>query len=282
MLGYWGGAGSATAQTFETVATTLPGTITGGRERRVAPRDNKHDQIAAAIREQILRGDYTPGEALPALTVLRKAYGAANNTVRQALATLQAEGLVETRPGAGTYVRSFEPIARAGQWRVRRDVWMAGRSPWDVDVRDRDSEVDQIVVDRAPLPEHLARSMQRPAGAEMIRRSRRYLIEKRPTMLAVSYVPLELAAGSRVEEEYTGGGGIWARLAELGHEPVRFSESVRGRPGSDEEVERLRLPASSWVFHIIRAAYAADGSTVEVNEMWADMAKYVLTYEFDA
>ena len=45
-----------------------------------------------------------PGDALPSTRVLVEEYRVSPVTVSRALAVLVAEGLVVTRPGAGTYV----------------------------------------------------------------------------------------------------------------------------------------------------------------------------------
>lgn len=91
-----------------------------------------------------------------------------------------------------------------------------------------------------------------------------------------------LAAGSAVTRTDTGPGGIYARLAELGHKPVHFREEVRSRMPSAEESERLELAAGTPVVLVCRTAFAADGQAVEANEMALDAASYVLEYDFDA
>ena len=60
--------------------------------------------VAAILRREILNGTYRQHDRLPASRELAQHYGVARNTLRDALAKLEAEGLVETRPGSGTYV----------------------------------------------------------------------------------------------------------------------------------------------------------------------------------
>ena len=45
-----------------------------------------------------------PGTRMPSTTTLAQEFGVATRTVRKALAPLAAEGLIETRPGWGTFV----------------------------------------------------------------------------------------------------------------------------------------------------------------------------------
>lgn len=72
-------------------------------------------EIATAMRREILNGSFGRSERLPASRQLAKFYGVARNTLRDALARLEAEGLLETKPGSGTYItyRKDEPGASA-------------------------------------------------------------------------------------------------------------------------------------------------------------------------
>jgi CheY-like chemotaxis protein len=67
-------------------------------------RTLKYQSIALDLRERIASGGLKPGQQLPASAVLAKQYGVALMTVRQALALLEQEGMVEARHGAGTFV----------------------------------------------------------------------------------------------------------------------------------------------------------------------------------
>ncbi len=68
----------------------------------------KYWQIYWQIRQQVLRGNLPPGGKLPASRRLAQQAGVARVTVLEALAQLQAEGFIISRPGAGTFVA--EPL----------------------------------------------------------------------------------------------------------------------------------------------------------------------------
>src|ERR1700729_3359472 len=61
-------------------------------------------QIADDLRRQIEEGELTPGSQLLTEFELREVYNASRNTVRDAIKWLITRGLVETRPGQGTFV----------------------------------------------------------------------------------------------------------------------------------------------------------------------------------
>ncbi|WP_405799591.1 GntR family transcriptional regulator [Streptomyces sp. NBC_01506] len=242
----------------------------------------KYRRIADALREAIRAGEYGPGARLPGENDLMAAHGVARMTARQALGVLRSEGLTESRKGAGVFVRAFRPLRRRGIQRLSGEQWGAGRSIWAADVEDRDLVVDQIAVTEETAPERVAHLLGLAPDDAVCVRSRRFVLDGKPVLLAVSHLPAALVAGSAITREDTGPGGIYARLAELGHEPAHFREEVRSRMPSQDESTRLSLSAGTPVMLICRTAFTSDGRAVEVNEMILDSAAYVLEYDFDA
>jgi GntR family transcriptional regulator/MocR family aminotransferase len=87
-------------------------------------------QIASGLAAAIRRGLFKPEEALPSSRQLAEDLGVNRNTVLNALRELEAEGWVETRVGAGTFVcRTLpdrEPAAWAGGARAAGPADQAG------------------------------------------------------------------------------------------------------------------------------------------------------------
>ncbi|MBU0552502.1 FadR family transcriptional regulator [Myxococcota bacterium] len=65
------------------------------------------DQIADNIRDAIVKGDYSPGDPLPAEREMAGHFGVNRSSVREALHRLEAWGLVKIRHGAGAEVADF-------------------------------------------------------------------------------------------------------------------------------------------------------------------------------
>ncbi|MFC1402599.1 MULTISPECIES: GntR family transcriptional regulator [Streptacidiphilus] len=239
-------------------------------------------QIADDLRRRILDGDLPPGAVVPSENALVEQYGVAAETARRALAVLAAEGLTEARRGSGTRVRSFRPILRQAGKRLAAEQWGSGRSIWQADLDQRPMTVDRATVAEQPCPARIAESLGLEEGAAVWVRDRRYLVEGVPVMLATSYLPAGLVAGSAITRPDSGPGGTYARLAELGWAPVAFREQVRARMPLPEEAEALQLGAGSPVVLIVRFAFARDGVPVEVNEMTLDASRYLMEWEFPA
>ncbi|WP_329099542.1 GntR family transcriptional regulator [Streptomyces sp. NBC_01439] len=245
-------------------------------------RQPKYRRIADALRTAIQAGEYGPGDRLPGENDLMATYEVARMTARQALGVLQNEGLAEARKGAGVFVRAFRPLRRRGIQRLAQEQWGAGRSIWSDESEDRELVVDQVEVREGEADDRVCDALGVPAGTRVWVRSRRFVLDGKPALFAVSYLPADVVGDSAITQVDTGPGGTYARLAELGHGPVRFREEVRSRMPSAAEAERLSLSTGTPVIQIVRTAFAGGGRVVEVNEMTLDSAAYVLEYDFDA
>jgi GntR family transcriptional regulator len=69
-------------------------------------------QLAELLRARILRGEWAEGDRLPSLEALTREFTVARVTVRQAIGLLQADGLVLSRQGRGTFVTAQPGIGR--------------------------------------------------------------------------------------------------------------------------------------------------------------------------
>ncbi len=72
-----------------------------GRPER---RPKLADRVVAELRQQLIAGALAPGQKLPTESRLTETYGVSRTVVREAIAALAADGLVEPRQGAGVFV----------------------------------------------------------------------------------------------------------------------------------------------------------------------------------
>jgi GntR family uxuAB operon transcriptional repressor len=69
--------------------------------------------VASVLRRRVKGGEYAVNERLPPERALAEGFGVARGTVREALSQLAEEGLVDVRPGSGTYVAFRHPAGAA-------------------------------------------------------------------------------------------------------------------------------------------------------------------------
>lgn len=68
------------------------------------PARNLTEELTATLAERIRSGELTASEKLPTEQEMIAAFGVSRTVVREAIAALRAEGLVESRQGAGVFV----------------------------------------------------------------------------------------------------------------------------------------------------------------------------------
>ena len=152
-------------------------------------------QIAEDLRAQIESGDLRPGQQLRTELELRDHYGASRNTVRDAIKWLTTLGLVETRPGQGTFVvEKTDPFVTtltgdpAGPVRGERTAVLS-----EVSMRDRKPSFSQVQVEIQQASEEIAGGLWVAEGTEVISRHERRYIDGTPWSMQTSYYPVEFA-----------------------------------------------------------------------------------------
>jgi DNA-binding FadR family transcriptional regulator len=71
-------------------------------------------QLSETLRQAIAAGQYAPGARLPSEAQLTEAHGVSRTVVREAIAALRSDRLVEARQGAGVFVLEPQATQRPG------------------------------------------------------------------------------------------------------------------------------------------------------------------------
>lgn len=85
--------------------STTPSTV----EPHAARRQKLSERIVASLRQDFLAGQVSIGHKLPTETQLAEIFDVSRTVIREAIAALVADGLLETRQGAGIFVLGHRP-----------------------------------------------------------------------------------------------------------------------------------------------------------------------------
>lgn len=85
-------------------------------------------KVSALLKRQINLNKWVPGERIPSIESLSSEFGVAIVTIRQALALLEDEGLVERRQGRGTYVSL---TVKDRKWVTLESSWQEMLKKWE-------------------------------------------------------------------------------------------------------------------------------------------------------
>lgn len=220
-------------------------------------------RIAQDLRELIESAAIAPGAQLPTELELRDRYGASRNTVRDAVKRLISQGLVETRPGQGTFaIQRLHPFVTTlsadsetglgggeGE-RAYAEVMERGRTPT--------ASVPRVEVRFAPR--HISARLRLPDGAQVLTRLQERYIDRLPWSLQTTAYPLDLVERGAVDllkAQDIPGGTIDYLKRTLGVVQVGHRDRILVRPASESEARFFRLPDDGRVpvVSVVRTGY---------------------------
>jgi len=70
----------------------------------IRPGLSVHEQVVFAVKKAMVSGRLRPGDEFPSVRALSRELRINPNTAHKVVATLTADGLLEVRPGIGTFV----------------------------------------------------------------------------------------------------------------------------------------------------------------------------------
>ncbi|WP_167159219.1 GntR family transcriptional regulator [Streptomyces sp. MBT27] len=256
------------------------GTAVGGG--KAVPR---YVQIADEIVQQIRAGVLKPGELVPSESELAERYGVAGGTVRKAMAEVRASGLVETRHGKGSIVKDRPPVRHRSSDRFRRSHRQGGKAAYLAESAQSGATAKVSVLYIGPMEatKDIAERLDVEAGTQVLARRRLYFRNGTPVETATSYLPWDVVKDiPELFAENPGGGGIYARLEDHGHEFAEFVETLQARPASKAETSELALSPGAPVVHLVREAVTTAGRVVEVCDTLMAADQFVFSYRIPA
>jgi GntR family transcriptional regulator len=226
-------------------------------------------QIADDLRQKIEAEELAPGSQLPTEFELREEYSASRNTVRDALKLLTTRGLVETRPGQGTFVtESIVPFVTTLTGEAGTGESVVYDTAVRAELREPKFSAPRVEVQEAEG--QIAEVLGVPAGTSVISRHQRCFIDETPWALQTSFYPMSLAmrGATRLLEATNVEGGVVAYLAaEFGIKQVGYRDQVKFRPPDEDEIAFFKLPEDGriGVFAVLRTGFDQEGNPARVT-----------------
>jgi GntR family transcriptional regulator len=229
-------------------------------------------QIAEDLRAQIESGALRPGQQLRTELELRERYDASRNTVRDAIKWLTTLGLVETRPGQGTFVvQKIDPFVYALTGDPSGRGAAAGASYLsEVSERKRSAYFGPIQVEIQEASEDVASGLGITEGTEVISRHERWSIDGTPWSLQTSFYPMDFAdrGAERLRSARDISEGTVQYLADTLHlHQVGYRDWITVRAPNNAEADFFKLPPDGRVpmFEIFRTAFDGNGQPMRLT-----------------
>jgi GntR family transcriptional regulator len=224
-------------------------------------------QIAEDLRAQVESGDLPPGSQLPTELELRGQYNASRNTVRDAIKWLMTLGLVETRPGQGTFVvEAKDPFVTTltgdASTGVGGDEGAIYRS--EVSARNRKPDTSPVQVEIQNATGEIAERLRIPEQTEVISRHERRFIDGTPWSMQTSFYPSSFADRGAHLLRSAGNiakGTVQYLADTLGLKQVGYRDWISSRAPNATEVDFFKLPSDGRVqmYEVFRTAFDGNG-----------------------
>jgi GntR family transcriptional regulator len=230
-----------------------------------------YQQIAEDLRRKIDTGIIERGAQLPTELVLREEYDASRNTIRDAIKRLISQGLVETRPGQGTFVRiNVDPFVTVLTAEPGSGVSVGDSATYLSQVSKKhripSMSVPKVEV-QVPSPAVLGRLRLGPSTQVVSRHQERY-IDGILWSLQTSFYPMDFVTGENATRLLMAENipeGTVAYLAGHGHKQVGYRDWITARAPDENEQKLFSLAHDTSMFEIFRTAFDQDGVPMRVT-----------------
>ncbi len=243
-------------------------------------------RIADDLFQKIDSGELGHGEQLPTEIELRDTYVASRNTVRDAIKWLISRGLVETRPGQGTFVvdkidpfvTAFNPETGFG---VDGEESAAYAS--EVTTRNRIPTITPPRVEIKSVEGVIASELQLGDDVMAVSRHQQRFIDGRPWSMQTTFYPMRFVsqgASRLLQAEDISGGVVRYLEQELGIKQAGWRDKITVRAPDQNEATFFKLPDDGRiaVFEFFRTAFEESGEPLRltVTVFPADRNQFVM------
>jgi GntR family transcriptional regulator len=219
-------------------------------------RDAPYVQIIEHYRQEIREGRLKDGDMLPAGREIARQFGVSLATAAKVAGGLQALGLVQPRPGAGTVVTASRPPADQAKGGPLL-ITLATRTPM------RPGDTARVLdAGLVQAPQAVAARLDIGPMAEVIRRRQFVTRDGSTTALLTSWFPGALAGTVPALLDQT-------QLTEEidGYQPAWGEDWVSARPPTSAEAREFGIKRGSPVTVVHSRRFAAGGTVLEYAEL---------------
>jgi len=227
--------------------------------------------IADDLRSKIKSGQFAPNEKLPTEGELSDQYEASRNTVREAIRRLTDEGLLESRPGQGTFVtRTIDPFVTVLTADPKTGFGGGETVAYLSTVREEHREPTTSIpkVEVVTSSDEVADLLDIQRGTQVVSRSQVRYIDDVPWSLQTSFYLMDfitkgatkLLMAMDIEE-----GSVRYLDNEIGVRQTGYRDWITGRLATDDEQALFGIGHNAAVFVDSRVAFDQNNTPMRLT-----------------
>lgn len=225
-----------------------------------------YQQLYDVLRGNITRGEWKPGDLIPAESELIEHYGVSRITVRQVLDMLVQEGLIYRQRGRGSFV-AHPTVEQVLQRLVSftDDMRQRGFAP----------STRTLSAGLLPAPDDIAAQLQIAPGQELARIIRLRLADSEPMSIEESYLVHRFVQGI-LEKDFVNNPLREVIDRHYGIRWERARQTIRAINASREMAEALAVRPNAALLLIERVSFSQQGVPVEFLRVYHRGDRYAL------
>ena len=211
-------------------------------------------QLETSLRERLGGGEPNEGDLFPSEETIGKQYGVSRMTVRQALSSLQKDGLISRHPGRGTFVTKKEPDKA-----VHKSVGALE----DAILKGFGYAYDTKLIQFSPvrLRKSVAEKLRVEANTEALSIERIRLFKGEPIAFIQNFLPMDI--GQRMTQDDVRRRPVLKTLEEqLGIKLDRADQIIEASLADTLVASHLEVRVGSPVLRMTRITYEMSGRAV--------------------
>ena len=228
-----------------------------------------YHQLYQILRDDIVRGEWQPGDMIPPESELIAQYQLSRTTVRQVLDMLANEGLIYRQQGRGTFVA--HPTVEQALVRI---------ISFTEDMRQRGVRPGTEVLSSGliPAPQDIAERLDIEPGEELARLERLRLADGEPMSIEESHLVHRYCPGV-LEGDYASNPLREALERDYGIRWTHAKQTIRAISASHNLARLLSVPPHSALLYIERVSYSQPNIPVEFLRIYYRGDRYILYSE---
>ena len=229
---------------------------------KLAPRITKLDpdrqqplyrQVQAVIRDAVADRTLRPDDALPPERELAADFGVSRITIRKAIEGLVKEGVLETRHGSGTFIRS----------RVEKNFAQLTSFSEEMKARGLTASSRWISRSEGTVSPEESLTLRASPGTRVYRFSRVRLADDVP--MAIEYATVLASCLASIDAVDT---SLYTALRDTGNHPVRALQRLSALLLNEEQAARLGASEGDAGLLVERVGFNENGTAIEFTQTY--------------
>ena len=222
------------------------------------------DQVKTHIRSRILNHEWEPGAKIPGEFELASQYGVARVTIRTALRSLEAQGLIDIRHGSGAYIADFGGTVRAGLQELKSITQTIKELGYKAGMVTRTSQM-------RPATKSEAKDLLLAAGTEVLHIERAITADGEVVAFSYDTFAIDGLPAAAIKKISTG--SVFAGLDAVNKQPVRARAEIHAISSKDIGWG-VGKPRSGLYLQLKQVHYLRDGKPIATGDTYFVEGKF--------